>query len=125
MLQMLIGGFNLCNLVHVFEADRPDCLVARSAGSLLDVGCFFQEVRHGRCFGDKGEGPIGLDGDHCRNWYSWGNVGRTSVELFAKVHRLDTTSTESRSDGWCRGGLSRCYEETLWAKVEFRVRSDM
>ena len=86
MLQMFIGGFNLGNLIHVFEADCPDRLVARAAGSLLDVSCFFQKVRNGRGFGDEGEGPIGLNGDHCGNWYSRGYVGRPSVELFAEIH---------------------------------------
>jgi hypothetical protein len=113
MLQMFIGSFNLCNLVHVFEADGPNCLVAWSAGSLLNACCLFEKIRHRWGFRDEGEGSIGLNVDHGGNWDTRGDVGCTSVELFAKVHRPHAASAESWANRRRWSGLSGSDEETL------------
>ena len=113
MPQMFIGSFNLCNLVHVFEADGPNCLVAWSAGSLLDACCLFEKVRHRWGFRDEGEGSIGLYGDQGGDWGSGGDVGRSSVELLAKVHRPHAASAESGANGRGWSGLACGDEETL------------
>lgn len=113
MPQMFIGSFNLRNLVHVFEADGPNCLVAWSASSLLDACCLFQKIRHRWSFRDEGEGSIGLNGDQGGNWDSRGDIGCTSVELFAKVHRPHAAGAESGAHGGCGCGLCCCDDKTL------------
>lgn len=117
MPQMFIGSFNLGNLVHVFEADGANCLVAWSAGSLLDACCLFQKKRHAGSFREEGEGSIGLDVDHGGNWDTRGNMGCTSVELFAEVHRPHAAGAESGTNRGRWSGLACCDEETLFTGV--------
>jgi hypothetical protein len=55
-----------------------------------------------------------LYGDQGGNWDARGDVGRTSVELLAKVHRPHAASAESGAYGRGWSGLGCGDEETLW-----------
>jgi hypothetical protein len=55
-----------------------------------------------------------LDVDHGGNWDSRGDMGCTSVELFAEVHRPHAAGAESGTNRGRWSGLACCDEETLF-----------
>ena len=103
MTHMVIRGLDFRNLVHVFEADRARNLVAWSARAFFDAGCFLEEIRSRRCFGNECERSVWLYGDEsgCRNTRL--DMCRPRVEFFAEIHGLHATGTQCRSYGgsWC------------------------
>lgn len=110
---MGIGLLDFGNLVDVLETDGAHDVVARSAGALLDAGSLLEEVGGGRCFRVEGEGSVRLDEDLSGNGDTGLDVRSASVELLAKVHGLDTTSTKSGTDRGRGCRLASRDEETL------------
>lgn len=86
MLQMLIGRLDLCNFVHVLQANSACCLVTGLACPLFDACRLLQKVGHRGRLGDECEGAIRLDCDEGRSGHPRFDVCRTSIELLAKVH---------------------------------------
>ncbi len=113
MFHVVVGVFYFCDLVDMLEADRAVENMTWLAGAHFDAGRLFQKVRGGRGFCDKVKGAIWAHVYGGWNWCSRGYVGCTGVELFAKVHRLDTASTQCGTDWRCWRGFSRTNEETL------------
>lgn len=106
MFEMLISSLDLRNLIHVFETDGANDLVAGAASTFLNTGRFLEEIRSRRCLRDKRERTVWLNGYEGRGRDSRLKVCRSSIELLTEVHRLDTASTERGADWWCRGGFA-------------------
>lgn len=116
-LEVGVGLLNFGNLVDVLEADGAHDVVARSAGALLYSGGLLEEIGSGRRFGGEGEGAVWLDEDLGGNGDAGLDVGSAGIELFAKVHGLDTTSTKGGTDRWRGCRLASRDKETLCACV--------
>lgn len=120
MSQVVVGRFDLCDLVDVFHAYGPDPVLARLRGTLFDTCRLFQEVCDGRCLRHKCECTVGLDGDE--GWYRYSrlDVGGTCVEFLAKVHGLDAPCAERRSNRRARRRLASSNEDAY----NLRARSE-
>lgn len=110
---MLIGGLDLCYLIHVFEADSSSDLVSWFPSSLFNACCFLQEVRGWRRFSNECKGAIRLNCYEGWRGDPLFNMCRLRVKFFAEVHRLDSTGTKGRSDGRRRSSFPSWDEETL------------
>lgn len=113
VFEMLIRSFNFRNLINVFETDRSQYFVPRFGGTLLYAGSFLYEVSGGRCFGDEVESAVGFNSNERRRGCTGFNMSCSCIELFAEVHRLNTTSTESWSNWWCGSRFARTDQKTL------------
>ena len=113
MFKVLVGRLDFCNLIDVLERYCPCHLVSGLAGTLFDACSFFEEIGSWRSFRDEGEGPIRLDGYEGRNGDPRFNVRCPCVEFLAEIHRLDTTSTEGRTNRWCRSRFPCLNEDAL------------
>lgn len=120
---MLVGSLYFCDFVHVLETDCADYVVTGTAGAFLNSSSLFEEVGDGRGFRDEREGSVGLYGNESRGWDTRLKVGRSCVELFAKVHRLHTTGSESGTHRRRWGSLARSDENALTANIGIRERS--
>jgi hypothetical protein len=118
MLQVIVFMLDLCNFVDMLYADSSCDLVARSASPFFYAGSFFEEIRSWGRFGDEGERAVRLDGDKRGSGYPWFYVCCASVELLAKIHRLDSTGSESRTDRWRRSGFACRNQNTLVERVK-------
>ena len=117
MLEVRVGLLDFGNLVDVLEAYGAHDVVAGSAGALLDAGSLLEKVSSGRSFCNEGEGAVRLDKNLSGNGDARFDVSSASVEFLAKIHGLDTTSTERRTDRRRGRRLASRDEETLHARV--------
>lgn len=97
----------------MFEADRSGRLVAWFSGSFLNTGCFLEEIRGWRRFGDESERTIWLNSDQRWSGYALLYVRGFGIELLAEVHGLDTTGTKRWPNRWCGCRLASWNEQAL------------
>ena len=83
---MLVGRFNLSDLVNVLEADGAHDVMSRSAGAFLYARSFLEEVSGGWSFRNEGERAIRLNKNLGGNGNAGLNMRGASVELLAEVH---------------------------------------
>ena len=96
MLHVLVRSFNFSNFVNMLQRDRAYPVMTRPSSSLLNSGCLFNKVCGRGSFERKCEGSVRLDGDEGWDWYAWSKMGRSAVELLAKIDGFDTPRTQ----GW-------------------------
>lgn len=108
MAHTIIRLLDLCNLVDLLEVDFADkgVFLANVGCALLDARSTLEEEGGRGRLCDKGEGAVALNGDDDGEWGADLDVLGAVVELFAKVHGLDTALTEGGSDGWGGGCLA-------------------
>ena len=113
VLEVVVSGLDFGDFVHVFETDGTQYFMSGTRGTFFQAGDLLEEVCGRRRFCDKSERPVWLDVNHGRNWYAWFDMSGPGVELFAKVHGLDTTRTERWANRWTWRCLSCTNQETL------------
>ena len=116
MLQMLIGGLDLRNLIYMLQAHGTNDLMTGFSGPFFHTCGLLEEVGGRRCLCYEGECAVRLDSDESRDGNSRRDLSRPSIELLAEVHRLDATSTKSRSNGWRRRSLAGWNQDALAAR---------
>lgn len=114
MLHMLIRGFDLRDFIHVLEADGSQNFVAGLCRPFFYTRCLLHKIGGGRCFDYKVETAVGFNSDECRCRNAILNVCSSCVELLAKVHGLDASSTKRWPYWWCRSRFARSYENALY-----------
>ena len=122
---MIVRGLDPGNLEDVFEADRPDELMTRFAGALLNVCRLLEEVGRRWRLCDEGEGPVRLDGDKGGSGSARFDVCGPGVEFLAKIHRLDTTRTKCRTNRWSWCCFGSRYQNTLLLPLVDESRPEM
>lgn len=110
----IVRLLDLCNLIDLLQVNLADkgVVLANVGSSLLNSGSALEKERGRGRFGDKGKSTVALDGDNDGKRSSGVDVLGPVVELFAEIHRLDSTLTESGSDGGRGGGLSGGDDQT-------------
>lgn len=114
---MLVGGLYFSNLIDVLETKSAIPDVTWFAGAHFYACRFFEKIRGWRCFGDKVEGSVGAHVNLGRGWCSGSNMCGPCVEFLAKVHRFDTSSTESWADWRRRCSFSCANKQTLEERI--------
>src|SRR5680860_86888 len=98
--------FSLGNFFELLTGHLAYFFSVRATGTTLHASSLLQEDWSRRSFGNKCKAAITINCDNSRNWQAGFHILSLGIERLTKLHDINTTLTQSRTNGGARVGFA-------------------